>query len=165
MEGLTDVRLLVVRQGVETTVPATVAPEQTLSDLVAKYFPDLSQNSTVKWLHCGRFLIERLPSTIRPGTVFHVYVRVLNLSLPIFRFIQDPPHAGHGTTIPPVNEFREPTSFDKILLSFLHITFVVVLSMIWNKFRSNPEIFDHISIFLMVAFSLITLVSAWNTYT
>jgi hypothetical protein len=147
-----NVRLLVTRQGNESVIETSVIEEQSISELNAVHFGDVPSSCTIKWIHCGHHLGERLPGSINSGSSFHVYIqeRVQPGSEPI-------QHMG--------NEIIESTRQDKILLGFIHFVFVNVLAIFWNRFIKFPDQFDHISIFLLVAFSVITAISLWSFYT
>lgn len=69
-----NVRLLVSREGIETSIDASVSSKQSLMELNESYFSDVPSTATIKWIYFGRHLSDELPTSITPASVFHVYV-------------------------------------------------------------------------------------------
>lgn len=72
-----SVRLLVTRDGIETSIEESVHSENILSELNERIFPDVPASAKIKWIYRGRQLKDKLPPSIQPATAFHVYVFIL----------------------------------------------------------------------------------------
>lgn len=76
-----------------------------------------------------------------------------------FRLIQEQATADRNSASAAADMSPASSRVDKILIHFLHAVFVIALSMFWNRYRTDPQDFGFIATMLMVAFSLLVLVS------
>ena len=66
------VRLMVSEPDSQSTIPATVSPNQLITELNEELFPQHANSALIKWIYFGRTLDTSIPSTIAPDSVIHM---------------------------------------------------------------------------------------------
>jgi hypothetical protein len=77
----------------------------------------------------------------------------------IHRLIQERRHEAVPAHMGIPENATENSRMDKMLMHFLHAMFVIALSIFWNRYRTDPHEFGFIASLLMVAFSVLVLIS------
>lgn len=156
------VRFLITKSGTESSMDGSVLPNQPLSELNTAYFP--GEELSIKWIYFGRPIVHELPAVVNPGSVFHVYVALNYIRLIESRLISERRTETRDASNLIPHETSHTTLTDKSLIGFLHAVFVATLGFFWNRLRMHPNEFDHISLILLAAFSIVLSVSIYANY-
>ena len=140
-------KLLVDNKGISELRPAEVSAGQSLSELNETLFAPIA-GLKIKWIYMGRTLQAEIPTTVVPDATIHVMIQQAQSS-------SDPFTPATPTQL---------SQIDKLVLGTIYGLFSIFLALVWNRYRTHPGEFAALSIFLMIAFSAILLLSVVSQF-